>query len=172
MSRLAALAAALLLALAPARALADIMDGQEPPPLPQSVPTGRYGIVTSLVLRIPSGPGFDLAFRPWKRLEVGAEISTWVLVLEAGAYVRGAFVTETDNSLWLGARFHGIVVNMGEREGGSPTSKLLSAELGFTHLTGATFWGVDIAKAAWIDGVWGNDRRIGITAECRFGQVW
>jgi hypothetical protein len=172
MSRRAAVAAALLLALEPARASAEIMDGLEPPSQPQSVPTGRYGIATSLVLRIPSGPGFDLAFRPWKRLEIGAEISTWVLVWETGAYVRGAFVSEAGNSLWLGARLHRIVVNMGEPEGGSPASKLLSAELGFTHLTGATFWGVDLAKAAWIDGVWGDERRIGITAECRFGQVW
>jgi hypothetical protein len=170
MSRRAALAAALLLALAPSRAVADIMtDGQEPP-RPQSVPTGRYGFGVSMVLRFPSGPGFDLSYRPLKRLEIGGEISSWLAVSEAGVYFRGAIVTEEGNSVTLGARLHSIAMFSGDE--GMLTSKRASVEVGFTHLEGSTFWGVELAKAVWIDGAWANDQTIGITAEWRYGAVW
>jgi hypothetical protein len=170
MSRHTALAVLALVALAPSRARAQIMDGLEPRQ-PESVPTGRYGFAASMVLRIPSGPGVDVAYRPWKRLEIGAEISSWLAVSEVGAYARGAFVTEGDSSLTLGARFHAIAVLAAEAEG-SPASKLASVELGFTHRMGVTFWGIEVAKAAWVDGAWASDRSIGVTAEFRYGAVW
>jgi hypothetical protein len=102
------LVAALAFAFVPALAFADILtDGQEPP-RGHVLVEGPSSFGVSFVLRLPSGPGLDLSLHPFKRLELGAEVSSWLAISEAGVYARYAVLSADGASLTLGGRFHGI----------------------------------------------------------------
>jgi hypothetical protein len=173
MPRCAALVALLAGFTVPAQhARADVFsDGEEPTRQPKSDAASQSPVRASMLLRIPSGLGVNIAVRPLKRLELGAEVSSWLLISEAGVYARGTIVSEEGTDVTLGARYHTICNIMGE-DVENRTSRLVSVEIGFNHLTDSGLWGVGLGKAIWMDGGLADRGSIGFTGEVRIGEVW
>jgi hypothetical protein len=157
-----------LLACLGATAQAGEGDDIEPEP---AAPLDRH-VALAVVIRYPSGLGFEFSFFPIQRLEMGIELSSWLFVSEAGLYARYDVVHGVSDDVALGARLHGIAyLNLGD-ESPNPDYRLWSAEIGYEHRFGAAFIGVDLAAAVRRNATWFPTNEPVVTGGVRIGHVW
>ncbi|HMF44949.1 MAG TPA: hypothetical protein VKQ32_29965 [Polyangia bacterium] len=148
-------------------------------PAPPVAADRRHFVGLSFVVRLPSGPGIDLSLYPLQRVELGVEISSWLILSESSVYARVAVLRHEnqhheDQSVTLGARFDTLLVVAGDADG-DPTRKLVSAELGYTVHAGTFLFGAELGKTLVADGVWTGSKVSGFggfSGEVRFGHLW
>ena len=140
-----------------------------PRPVPAEPPTPHLAL--AVVLRIPSGFGFDLCFYPLERLKLGVELSSVLFVSEVGVYARYAIVHQGVNDLDLGIRLQGLDSLLGNED--QPTDHEQAAlELAYEHRFGANLLGIDLEVGVRRDGVWFPHDPSAVTGGLRFGHFW
>jgi len=126
----------------------------------------------AVVLRYPSGFGFELALYPVDRIEIGVQLASWLFVSEASAYVRWVVLQDGPHGLNVGLRAHAIASLFGgDDEHPSAVPGLLSVEGGYEHRVGSSLFGAEVGTVAF-DGSWFPSDGLEITAELRFGHLW
>ena len=126
----------------------------------------------SLVVRVPSGFGVDVAFYPLESLEIGFQVTSWLFVSEASAYVRYVAFFGGQNGFNVGLRADAINSLLESDDDAPPGHALLSVEAGYEHRAGASFFGVEIGTATWFDGNWFPHDPPVLMGELRLGHLW